>query len=688
MPKVHLSRIDKLGERGFAGPDVAASPSRDDDAFWPEGPSSVGVSQLVELIAKEARGNSRARKKETHWAFLLGGAGNGKSFAARSLLNKLSPRSQTARDTGIPKRKYVVKAGDCSVCIINDATIAAKADYNTNARVALAEDVLLWLQNSRKGRSLAFACVNRGIVLEELNHLLRTKSKALLFSAALLRWLGGADEKVFRETELPWVGKVSGSPPDSWYRRVRIAIDKSASIVVHALSVDVGSIFDPRPSTKLDVTVEPPVVPDLNVAADFRPSSMARLESVAGNLVSALLSTSLKGAAAKRPESCPLRANIQTLEQTECRASWLTALRGAEIAAGRQTTYRDFWGVVALSLTGPRTIVTDRGTSVGSVSGEVDTALASLAEETRPAERLRILGKLARRRLHMAIFRGESVPLGEYSVSESPPDFPAARGLVQIDPASDISQHSSTVEMAIEQVWLGGIPSEYLVQVLPSLKQAWQPFDSAVEREVLAVVNSDETSDRERRGLLSWFSGYLLRACGCYVGGVGHEAVISAWYRCWHSAGAANPQFPVELNTGLRTLLLPAVSFQANMEQQLAVPAFASRANPFESSEAADGTLVLSLGVNHLRLRPKRRQDRLWIELVSRDSTVEAHSPLDFALLREAVVCRMGAYGFTESGFQTAPRLERARASMISTGSKAEKHFGLVSGTRFKELAP
>lgn len=684
----HDSLINKLVERGFAGGDVATSPSRDDDSFWPEGPSPIGVSELVELIHREANRKTGVRKKESHWVFLLGGAGNGKSFAARALLNKLSPQTRQKRESGIPKRKYVVKVGDSTVCVINDATIAAKAEYKDNVRIALAEDILLWVGQARRGRSLGFACVNRGIVLEELNSLLRIQRKGLTFSEAVLRWLGGEDKSVFENTKtLPWIESVAGSPSGSWYRRVRITVDKTTAVVIHALSVDVGSLFDSRQASALDLTNDSAAAPELSVAPDFRSSAAARLDSTAGQLVSKLLSSSLNGAASSRPELCPLRANLQTLMLSDARASWLTTLRGAEIAAGRQVTYRDFWGLVALSVTGPRTVIHKHGSSAGSVTAEVDALVNSLSMEVQAVRRLEILGKLALRRLHMAIFRGEVAPTSEDAMAESPPDFPAARGLLLIDPAMDVCRYSAIVEMAIEHVSLGGKPSQYLCDKVPKLKEAWQPFDSAVEDSVIDVLNSDSTSDRLRRRLLTWLSGYLIRAVGCYVGGIGHEAVISAWYRCWHSAGTVNAQFPADLNTGLRTLLLPAVAFQSNMEKQLTVPAFASRAVPFESAEAADGSLVLSLSVSHLRLRPVRKQDRLWIELVSPDSTVEAHSPLDFALLREALVSRTGAHGFTESGDQTAPRLERARASMMSTGSRAARHFGLVSGGVIRELA-
>lgn len=680
------SCIDKLGERGFAGGDVATSPSRDDDSFWPQGASPIGVLELIDLIEQAFRQKPGARKKESHWVFLLGGAGNGKSFAARVLLNRLAPRTQKARESGVPKRKYEAKVDDTKVCVINDATIAAKADYQDKVKIALAEDILLWAGQARRGRSLGFACVNRGIILEELSSLLRLQRKGLAISEAVLRWLGGEDKSVFDASSLTWVSSIEGSSQGSWYRRVRLTIDKNSAIVIHGLSVDVGSLFDPRIAMPLDVRSESAVTPDLNVAPDFRTSSLSRLESVAGKLVSDLLSSSLKGAADRRNESCPLRANLETLALPEARASWLTALRGAEISAGRQTTYRDFWGLVALSLTGPRTVSHSHGIGMGSVTAEVDESLNRLSSDLRPVERLEILGKLASRRLHMAIFRGEAVPLHDGELGESPPDFPAARGLVQLDPALDVSQYSTLVEMAIEHVSLDATPSEFLRDKVPELSAAWRPFDSMIEQSILDVVNDDDTSDRVRRRLLGWLSGYLVRACGCYVGGIGHETVVSAWYRCWHAAGRANPQFPADLDTGLRTLLLPAVSFQANMEKQLTIPAFASRAVPFETAESADGSLVLSLGVNHLRLRPMRKQDRLWIELVSPDSAVQAHSPLDFALLREALVSRTGAYGFTESGDQTAPRLERARASMTSTGSRATRRFGLISGGSLREL--
>ena len=678
--------IDKLGERGFAGGDVATNPSRDDHSFWPAGPSSIGVAELVDLIKSEAT-SQKSAKRASHWAFLLGGAGNGKSFAARHLLNMLSSRTPEKRDLGIPKRKYAMTRGDSSVCIINDATIARRSEYADNVKVALAEDILIWTGRARKGRSLCFACVNRGIVLEELNNLSNIDRKGLAFSKAVLRWLGGEGSSVFNDSSaLPWITTVDASPTGPWYRRVRIGFEGNRSICIHALAVDVGSLFDPRPKGTLDVLSDPPLVPKLSIASDFRSSAATRLESVAGQLTAQLLSSSLGCASEQRPDLCPLRANLETLSLPEARSNWLTTLRGAEIAAGRQITYRDFWGLLALSLIGPRTVGHQRGARAGSVTAEVSALLSALPHQQSPVQRLDILSKLSLRRLHMAIFRGEPAPIHDDAPAEAPPEFPAARGLGLIDPALDASRYCAIVESAVEHISVGAKPSDYLKQQVTSFGSAWRAFDSALEDELINVLNCDDTSDRQRRRLLTWLSGYLVRAVGCYVGGVGHEPVISAWYRCWHSADTANPQLPTALDLGLRTLLLPTVEFQTNMERQLTVPAFASRAIPFESAESADGALVLSLGVNHLRLRPVRRLDRLWIELVSPDSTVEAHSPLDFALLREALTCRSGSGGFTEAGNQTAPRLERARASMTSTGSRAARHYGLVSGSTLREL--
>lgn len=683
----HHELINKLGERGFAGGDVATNPSRADDEFWPTGPSPIGVGELIDLIDREAR-RKPGTKQESHWAFLLGGAGNGKSFAARSLLNRLSPQTQRKRESNPAKRKYILKGIDCPVSVINDATIAAKSDYAENTRIALAEDILTWISQAKKGRSLAFACVNRGIVLEELNCLPKVDRKGLAFSEAVLQWLDDADKPVFANREaFPWILSTERSPADPWYRRVRLKISKTSFVVIHALSVDVGSLFEPRTSHPLNLVDEPPVPPEVSVSPDFRSAAGTRLDSVAGYLIRDLLSTSLNGLADLRPEVCPLRANLENLALENCRANWLTTLRGAEIASGRQTSYRDFWGLTALSLIGPRTVTNRRRIESGSVTDEVDSLLGSLATETMPERRLEILGRLATRRLHMALFRGDAAQLQDDVATEAPPDFPAARGLMLIDPAMDASQHCATVDAAMEHVSLGGKPSQHLLEHIPSLKVAWQPFDIAIEDAVIDVLNDNKTSDRVRRRLLCWFSGYLARALGCYVGGIGHEHVISAWFRCWHNAKALNPQFPTDLDIGLRTLLLPGVAFQANLEHQLSVPAFASRAVPFESPDAADGSLVLAMGVNHLRLRPVRKLDRLWVELISADSTVEAHSPLDFAILREALVCRASSYGFTEAGTQTAPRLERARASMMSTGSRVARRFGLVSGGTFRELA-
>src|SRR5690606_18759349 len=71
--------LEKLQKRACGGEDVATRPGVEDDDWWPTAPLLPGV---IESIDDFIRG---VGTDDLRIVFLLGGAGNGKSFAARSL---------------------------------------------------------------------------------------------------------------------------------------------------------------------------------------------------------------------------------------------------------------------------------------------------------------------------------------------------------------------------------------------------------------------------------------------------------------------------------------------------------------------------------------------------------------------------------------------------------------------------
>ena len=196
-----------------------------------------------------------------------------------------------------------------------------------------------------------------------------------------------------------------------------------------------------------------------------------------------------------------------------------------------------------------------------------------------------------------------------------------------------------------------------------------------------------ETIDTEKRSIASWYAAYLMRLLGTYVDGLGHEAVLEAWYQCW---GRANKTvFPTEIERGLRAIVAPSIRTQDGHGSLLAVPAFSSRAEPLRDCESSEGELVAMIESDRIRLKPVRSGDRLWVELTSPDqSGLSVRSPLDFTLLREALACCHGLGGFTEESAEASPRMERARASLLTPGAAANVSYAAIIGTRLVEVGP
>lgn len=673
--------LDTLLDRAFGGGDVAARPTVRADDFWPRGPGPYGVDRLIERLVGIAEGAKV--KRQSHWLFLLGGAGNGKSEAARGLLRRLHPTAFDGEDEDA-RRTYTHKLSNgVQLVVLNDATIATRGEYPGGIRIALATDMASWLHAMNSGPSVVLACVNRGILIEELHALEKAPSTQLKSSQQVLRWLDagvGLDAESAGPLELKTVPSLNKDA--TYYRSAKVKIG-SHHLELHAVSVDVGSLLEPRPEDNAEVPVD--ALPQIQVAEQLRCAPAARLGSVGGGLAESLLRGRLASYVEGRDEHCPLRANVEALLNDDIRASWLTCIRGAELASGRQFTYRDFWGIIALSCVGPRTFNEAEPDEAGgsSVTRFIDQRLEAARGAADSFQRLEILGSLSRHRLHSALFQGTACPslAGRQPL---PPAFPTLLGFLRVDPADDVTIFSREVSDAVDSLAVGLLPSSYLLDKVPAVRPAWSAFDTWLEQAVVAAVRSTQATDRYRRSVVSWFAAYLLRLLGSCVGGLGHEDVLEAWYNCWHRA---NETFPGDLDRGFRRIIAPAMRTQDYNSPYLAVPALGSRAEPYSDTEAAADSLVALIAADQLRLKPLRKLDRLWIELTSGgERGFAVHSPLDFVMLREAVALSNGLAGFTESSREAAPRMERARAALLAPLQGAAIRYATVIDSRVREL--
>jgi len=113
---------DWILERSFGGPMVADTPgNKPDSHHWPQGSSASAASECCDLLVDAC--NRKKRDKESVFVFLVGGAGNGKSYLANKVTNIII--GQREGEPGrFASRTYDYNLGNGGFLrVVNDATI-------------------------------------------------------------------------------------------------------------------------------------------------------------------------------------------------------------------------------------------------------------------------------------------------------------------------------------------------------------------------------------------------------------------------------------------------------------------------------------------------------------------------------------------------------------------------------------
>lgn len=634
--------LERLQKRSFGGEDVAARPGADDDDWWPRGRFLPGVEELVEGFSADIGSLTGAKL-----VFLLGGAGNGKSFAARSLVQKLGVDGRSG--DLLAHRIYKGAKGKCAIEILNDATIAPLSDYKENQKFALAHDVATWLKLAAKSPVAAFGCVNRGIIIDELRALDHSRKADTAIARGILRWLA---DPSFDFASLDNVQIISPMNPsvDGARHDIHLRI-AGRDVRLVALSVDVNSL-----ARVVDRSAR----------------------TIAGDLFLQVLRLCEQDAAA-RPDACPIRANFQTWNSSEAVRAWEEVLSHAEIAAGKMHSYRDIWGIIALSLLGSHSVPDDNG----SIFGRLDRLLNEV-DSSQGEERLEALMQLANYRCANSLFRSP-VPGGLECAARFPCLTPVHSGLSLVDPSVWSGQCNGEVEAAMEGLALDELPSRILLNS-GLLRGAWQPFDELVETAIVERVNAEGYSDSSRRRLISWLSGYLMRLVGISAGKFGNHQIIRAWLDCWSACEKGEASLPLALSEQVRSLLFPHHKDYPN--NSIIVAALATRAEPVVPSGANQSPkLIEVLAHQSIGITVQRSRGRLVLSCRSVGGPqVLGELALDFSMLREALVCRGGHPGWTEISGYVEPRIERCRASSLAGAANNTRRLAVLVGTQITEI--
>jgi hypothetical protein len=634
------SSLHKLQKRAFGGEDVAARPGTEDDDWWPRAPLLPGVEELIRDFV-DGEGGETLRID-----FLLGGAGNGKSYAARSLGRELG--LQSSPDDPLAYRKYSTQCGSRRVELLNDATIAPAKEYESRQGYALACDIQDWWEASAGSRMSAFCCVNRGIVIDELRSVAVAGGEVGVLPRTILAWLATPEYRVAEELGVELL------PPQldlgDHYRELNFRLDDRV-VRISALSVDACSLLE-------------------------RDEDSSR----AGTLFQQVVACCRDEALSRRVD-CPIRANVEQWLYPEAIKAWENVMEHAEIASGRLHSYRDVWGLAALSILGPRFSIAD-GSS--TPLDHIDMCLGIATGTGSAAERLQAWLELSHFRVANALFWAP-VPDGKNAVPRYPPTTPAHHGLSLIDPSSWGCGKSKAVEEAMQDIALGGMPSKTLL-AKGDLDGAWFPFDASLEDALVKYVGSDECPDVVRRRLISWYGGYLMRLVGLSNKHLGNHATLTLWKHLRSRALNGNERLPLEFNKAIRALIFP--QHEDAPHDCILIPAFAARVEPLQTDkEGANPRLLEVVPHGSIGLRVRQRGGRLLLECtLAGETEIIGQLVLDFQLIREALACRDQRAGQTESTAYVEPRVERCRASSLDRVPGSDRTLVVMSAGKLMEL--
>lgn len=629
----------RLQNRAFGGEDVATRPDATDEAWWPKGPPQPGVDLLIQDLVR-----SLDKPASLSLYFLLGGAGNGKSFAARELAVRLGV-SLAHDPMGLARRSYKATVRGTDVVIINDATIATQEDYGEDQRCALAMDVELWWEASERKPMIAFCCVNRGIVVDELRAGQNHWMEEATIPKGVLQWLASGDHRTLDQLGTSVKRNSTELSNLENYDTISVTIG-GRSLTVHALSVDASSLLDSRSHGS--------PAPAVQLMKDVVAKCVGDSES--------------------RPTKCPVRANVRMLRSDGVLGGWGELLRSAEIAAGRLFSYRDVWGIIALSLLGPRT---GRDT-------DIDNLLQELNSTSDAEARLTVLLSLARYRSCVALFRSP-IPTGRDANPSYPPGTPFHTGFSLVDSAMWSGDDTRHVEEAMQAIALGERPSTKLHDRIIGFRGAWSDFDSELEDALIARIQMDKCPDQVRRRLISWYSSYLMRLSCLVSGKTGNSEVLSAWRMCREAADHGPAPLPEVLRRPFMGLLYPGGSDSS--DHRVLVRAFAARMEPVSARDGDRATLAEAIDHSMISLRVRKVENRLSLEcMMIGDERPIGELILDFALIREALTWHAKQAGQTESTTFVEPRLERCRSASLGKLPSSQRRLVVLAGGNIQEL--
>jgi len=692
----------------------------------PKGEFPAGIDEVLAYLSNRYASWS-AGTNTLDWCFLIGGPGNGKSEALRTLADKLNV-PLPARQVGQPVPRTIPAAwptmahslgSGLEIVFVNDASIPRLSA--TTAPGSLFLDLAEAFNRCEPGGKqpvAVFANVNRGILVEENRGgdvwIAAPEMPDSALAACLIRWLAGGNVPTsigsakFEETV-----RVDSTSPH--YGQCRLTTTGNRNIVVHAIFLDVLSLLEPRPgmgARVVDFDEDPPKPAPYRTLGSLVSTEVPRDDTTAGRLLKEFVAEPRWAAGGCQDGSgklceafatCPFAQNVSWLRDDSLRHRFLDSLRAAEVAAGRRFTYRDLLGHFSLAILGrPEPDWLDGMTSPCGWSRlrKLDVAqgkTASLVALQLHRIYFNLFGNTASeaKRFGDVALAGETlfgaIKQWGASAGESPRIQSFERAFCDVDPSRDTDPWQGTRSRVLDAVESLDVqsPSEQAAQWTqlpsPTHSDIERLIDHALREEIATeLARGYQVGARRVRALRCWRSMLLLRQVGLALGHLNFGHAIDAWLA--EQENALRGGHKMKLGDGLHHLIIPP---QAGGHVYFAP----LRPRTYCLSELPPDTMLVSVATSDLEVVVMPLGDTLVAE-VQMSRAREKKPPLalaglviDLAVAREAIL----HYGtdtrsFTEIGYTAFARIERARASLITRDRMKSlvPHFTDGAGQLFK----
>ncbi len=635
-----FKRIAKLYERATGGSNIAADPNHPLDSFWPSSKDAVGIQIAEGWFQKRVEESSQTL------LFLVGGPGGGKSHVAARLVKDL--QELDPKDGELARRSHLYKLAHNELLLINDATIEESGEDENGLRFEIEESL-------QSGRSL-IACVNRGILVEELAHEVDGRSLTM----AIMHWLDGSENKTNSQ-------QIKTLESSDYLKLGEVQNPNGDSVEVCVVFVDACSLFEKAPHTHFLSGSNDTYSVEMD---EYRLTSLGKrskleLSDLAGaQLISGAIAALVSDGSDKFPADIvcnPISSNLKNLADEKIVRSLSTVMRSGEIATGHRFTYREVWGAIARCVLGDL--------SRTNASSELELTLRQMQpNSSKPAARFREFQRLGDIRFHQSIFG----TMNDALVGSSHPTNPVLRIMSAVDPIRD-SQPGYFDSKDERSGWVtplldaftgslaAGSPLQSIMNQLADSNEDLFPasvtsFEWQLDKAFTELMADSNIKAKDRQRAIRWYSTYLSRLYAVSNGISAFREQVATWIQIWSTA----PSLPVDIEKKFMTMLRPRRPDSA--DESSYIPLFDS-----QTVTITDETNVprLSARLSDLKAITRRNGDSIILTLKEQGASV-SDILLDFALLRDALVCTSNELGVSDVSSATAPRLERMRAARLT----------------------